>query len=113
WGASGRSGAQALFGLAAGEEKTEAPVGREDARRIWDMTVEGLALMRGLIARHAIDCDYVPGQMHVAVRPRQVGELRNWVDLIHARYDYRSLRLVPREELRDLIASERYLAGTF
>ncbi|HNR21598.1 MAG TPA: FAD-binding oxidoreductase [Steroidobacteraceae bacterium] len=113
WGASGRSGAQALFGLAAGEEKTEALVGREDARRIWDMTVEGLALMRGLIARHAIDCDYVPGQMHVAVRPRQVGELRNWVDLIHARYDYRSLRFVPREELRDLIASERYLAGTF
>jgi len=113
WGASGRSGAQALFGLAAGEEKTEALVGREDARRIWDMTVEGLDLMRELIARHGIDCDYVPGQMHVAVRPRQVDELRSWVDLIHARYDYRSLRFVPREELRGIVASERYLAGTY
>jgi len=72
WGASGRSGAQALFGVAAGEEKTEALVGREDARRLWDMTVEGLDLMQDLIARHGIDCDYVPGQMHVAVKPRQV-----------------------------------------
>jgi len=113
WGASGRSGAQALFGLAAGEEKVEALVGRDDARRIWDLTIEGLALMRELIARHAIDCDYVPGQMHVAVKPRQVEELRRWVELIHARYDYRSLRFVPRDELRSMVASERYLAGTY
>ncbi len=113
WGASGRSGAQALFGLAAGEEKTEALIGESDARRVWDITVEGLALMRELIARHAIDCDYVPGQMHVAVKPRQVTELRRWTERIHDRYGYTSLRFVPQEEVRTLIASKRYLAGTF
>lgn len=113
WGASGRSGAQALFGFAAGEEKTEALLGREDARRVWDLTVEGLALMRELIMRHAIDCDYVPGQMHVAVKPRQVEELRRWVERINDRYDYPGLRFVPRDEVRATIASERYLAGTF
>jgi len=112
WGASGRSGAQALFGVAAGEEKTEALVGREDARRLWDMTVEGLDLMQDLIARHGIDCDYVPGQMHVAVKPRQVDELRAWVERINERYDYPSLKFVSRDEVQHLIASERYLAGT-
>jgi len=112
WGASGRSGAQALPGLAAGEEKTEALIGREDARRIWDMTLEGLELMRTLIARHGIDCDYVPGQMHVAVKARQVEELRRWVARLNERYDYGSLRFVARDELRATIASERYLAGT-
>ena len=113
WGASGRSGAQALFGLAAGEEKTEALIGESDARRAWDITVEGLGLMRELIARHAIDCDYVPGQMHVAVKPRQVTELRRWTERINDRYGYTSLRFVPQEEVRALIASKRYLAGTF
>ncbi len=113
WGASGRSGAQALFGLAAGEEKTEALLGPEDARRAWDMTVEGLDLMQALIATHGIDCDYRPGQMHVAVKPRQVAELARWVERIHERYGYTSLRIVPREEVRALIASERYVAGTF
>ncbi|MGE3667932.1 MAG: NAD(P)/FAD-dependent oxidoreductase, partial [Steroidobacteraceae bacterium] len=111
WGASGRSGAQALFGLAAGEEKTEALIGESDARRAWDITVEGLGLMRELIARHAIDCDYVPGQMHVAVKPRQVTELRRWTERINDRYGYTSLRFVPQEEVRALIASKRYLAG--
>ena len=113
WGASGRSGAQALFDVAAGEEKTEALIGRENARRIWDMTVEGLDLMQGLIAQHDIACNYVPGQMHVAVKPRQVTELRRWVERTREHLGYTSLRFVPQEELRSLIASERYLAGTF
>src|SRR5688572_25409269 len=65
-GASGRSGAQAIFGVAAGQEKLSALVGAADARRVWDMSIEALSLLRHLIAAHAIDCDYVPGQMHVA-----------------------------------------------
>ncbi len=113
WGASGRSGAQALFGVASGQAKLERLVGADDARRIWDVTVEGLALQRELIARHGIDCDYVPGQMHVAIKPRQDEELRAEVQELHERYDYRSIRLVPREELRTLVASERYTSGTY
>ena len=93
WGASGRSGAQALFGVAAGQAKLERLVGAADARRIWDVTVEGLALQRELIARHGIDCDYVAGQMHVAIKPRQDEELRAEVQELHERYDYRSIRL--------------------
>src|SRR5512139_1924979 len=42
-GASGRSGAQALPGVAASQRKLEQLVCRDDARRIWDMTLEGLA----------------------------------------------------------------------
>lgn len=112
WGASGRSGAQALPGFAAGEDRMEALLGRDDARRAFDISVEGLDLMQALIARHAIDCDYVPGQMHVAVKPRQVTELRHWVERLHRDFGYTSLRFVPQEEVRSLIASGRYLAGT-
>src|SRR5262245_33102799 len=36
WGASGRSGAQALFGVASGQAKLERLIGRDDARRVWD-----------------------------------------------------------------------------
>ena len=113
WGASGRSGAQALFGVAAGQAKLERLVGAADARRIWDVTVEGLALQRELIARHGIDCDYVAGQMQVAIKPRQDIELREEVAMLAGRYDYRSIRMVERDELRTLVASGRYLSGTY
>lgn len=113
WGASGRSGAQAITGVACGQTKLETLVGAGDARRIWDMTVEALQLQRELIDRHRIDCDYVAGQMHVALKPRQERELREDVEVTHARYAHDSLRMVERDELRSLIASDRYIAGTY
>lgn len=113
WGASGRSGAQAITGVACGQAKLEALVGTADARRIWDMTVDALALQRSLIGRHAIDCDYVAGQMHVALKARQERELREEVDLAHRQYGYDSVRMVERDELRSIIDSDRYIAGTF
>ncbi len=113
WGASGRSGAQAITGVACGQTKLETLVGAGDARRIWDMTVEALQLQRELIDRHRIDCDYVAGQMHVALKPRQERELREDVEFTHARYAHDSLRMVERDELRSLIASDRYIAGTY
>src|SRR6478752_6837802 len=69
WGASGRSGAQAIFGVAAGQDKLTRLIGAADARRVWDMSVEALSLLRELIGAHDIDCDYVSGQLHAAIKP--------------------------------------------
>jgi gamma-glutamylputrescine oxidase len=111
WGASGRSGGQAIFGIAAGQDKLEALVGVADARRIWDMSIEALALMRGLIDRHGIACDYVAGQMHVAIKPRQAEELRTWQRELVERHEYRSVSFLDAAATRGLVASERYIAG--
>jgi gamma-glutamylputrescine oxidase len=75
------------------------------------MAIEALALMRELVARHAIDCDYVAGQMHVAIKPRQVTELAEWhADLVQ-NYGYSSVALLDAAATRRLVASERYIAG--
>src|SRR5271163_1119903 len=58
FGASGRSGGQTIFGLAASQKALTAEVGRDDARRLFDLSIEALDLTRSLIAEHAIDCDY-------------------------------------------------------
>ena len=113
WGASGRSGAQAIPGIACGQHKLQALVGDADARRIWDVSVEGLRLQRELIARHGIDCDLRTGQMHVAIKPRQERELREEVATLHGEYGYDSVRMVEREELRAILATDRYIAGNY
>ncbi|MEO6079408.1 MAG: FAD-binding oxidoreductase [Steroidobacteraceae bacterium] len=111
WGASGRSGAQAIFGVAAGQDKLTALLGAADARRIWDMSVEALALVRELIATHAIDCDYISGQMHVAIKPRQLTELQQWGQELHEVYGYHSVQMQDLNATRRLVASERYIGG--
>src|ERR1700720_3043833 len=54
WGASGRSGGQAIVGTAIEQADLEALVGTEDARRVWDVSLAGLALLKQRIERHRI-----------------------------------------------------------
>lgn len=113
WGASGRSGGQALPGFAADQHKLTALVGRDTARALWDVTVEGLDLVRDLIRRHAINCDWADGQMHAAVKPRHRAELIASRDELLGAYGYDSVRLVEGDELHRLVATRRYLAGLY
>jgi gamma-glutamylputrescine oxidase len=113
FGGSGRSGGQTIFGYASGQEKLQKIVGPEDARRLWDFSLEGMKLLRELIARHGIECDYVAGHMHVGVKPRHDAELAAEVESLHTEYGYRSVRLVEHEELRTLVASDRYTTGLY
>ncbi|HEY0745944.1 MAG TPA: FAD-binding oxidoreductase [Steroidobacteraceae bacterium] len=111
YGASGRSGGQTIFGLAVGQQKLEREVGREDAHRLFALSIEALDLTQTLIRDHAIDCNYHPNHVHVAVKPRHVEELRQWCRELHEDYDYRSVRMLERDELQTHVRSHRYLAG--
>src|SRR5579862_1941638 len=109
WGASGRSGAQAIHGVASGQSKLERLIGGSAARAVWEVSIEGLALMRSLIARYRIDCDWVDGTLLTAVKPRHDRELRQELEELQERLHYRSVRYMPREEVWATLATQRYL----
>ena len=113
WGASGRSGGQAIAGFASSQDTLVAQVGPEVARRMWDVSVEAVDLLRDRIRRHAIDCDLHWGQMHVPVKPRHVTELKAWQEEMTRTYAYSGTRWLERDEVRQWIASDRYLGGLF
>jgi len=113
WGASGRSGAQAIYGIAAGQTKLARLIGAGAARAVWDVSVEGLALMRELIGRFSIDCDWTAGYLHAAIKERHERELHAEVRELRERYGYTSVRYVPREELRATLATERYRGALY
>ena len=111
YGASGRSGGQLIFGLAPSQKALAAQVGRDDARRLFDLSVEALDATRALIDTYAIACDYAPNHVHVATKPRHVRELTEWADELHGEYGYASACLLNRDELQAHVRSERYLGG--
>jgi gamma-glutamylputrescine oxidase len=113
WGASGRNGGQALPGVAAERARLRALIGPAAARAIWDISVEGLRLVRELIARHRIECDWVDGHMLTALKPRHERELRTEIEELRSQYGYESVRYMAREEVRSLIQSERYSAALY
>lgn len=111
YGASGRSGGQTIFGLAAGQQKVEQLVGHDDAHRLFDLSIEALDLTQTLIREHAIACDYHPNQVHVAVKPRHVDELKRWHHELYEDYGYKSVALLDRDALQEHVRGGRYLAG--
>ena len=113
FGASGRSGGQLLPGYASGMAKLATQLGKADAKRLWDISVEGIELTRDLIDRHRIDCDLAWGHMHVGIKPRQRDELKEWQREQEDDYGYRKLQFLERNEVAQRIASKRYVAGLY
>jgi gamma-glutamylputrescine oxidase len=113
WGASGRNGGQALPGFAASRDKLRRLIGPNAARAAWDTSVEGLRLMRELIAKHRIECDWVDGHMLAALKPRHETELIEEMQELHSEYGYNSGRYLSLEETRSLIASKRYIGALY
>jgi len=111
YGASGRSGGQIIPGWAGGMDKIAVQLGKDDAKRIWDFSIEGIDLTRELIERNRIDCDLAWGHMHVALKPRQREELLAMQREQEGDFGYRKLRFMEREETATWIASQRYVAG--
>ena len=111
YGASGRSGGQLIFGLAPSQKALRAQVGRDDARRLFELSIEALDSTRTLIDTYAIACDYAANHVHVATKPRHVRELTEWADELHGDYGYESARLLNRDELQSHVCSKLYLGG--
>ena len=105
WGASGRSGGQAIFGTAIEQAELEQLVGFEDARRVWEVSLAGLALLKQRIERYRIDCDWTSGWMLAAIKQRQWRELQTWQAELAQRYGYTSTQLMNRAQLRSTLAT--------
>ena len=74
-GASGRNGGQFIVGYASGQGEFESQLGRADAKRAWDMSLEAIALIDRRIAEHQIECDAVKGYLYVADSARKARAL--------------------------------------
>lgn len=111
YGASGRSGGQTIFGLACSQKTLEGQVGKADARRLFDLSIEALDLTQQLIRTHRIECDYRPNHVHVGLKPRHVDELKAWETELHEEYGYPSAQFLNQEQVQEHVRSLRYVAG--
>lgn len=113
WGASGRSGGQIIFGFGGQETVLEKLVGFSDAKSLWDMSIEGLSLIRQRVRKYSIECDLSFGHLHAAIKAHHYSDLQRWSELLTKRYAYESLQLWDGQELRQHINTERYIGGLF
>lgn len=111
WGASGLNGGQIIPGFAIDQSKLDSLVGKSNAMRMWELSVAAIDLLRGLIQRHSIACDWTPGHMQVAIKARQLDALHAWHTTLLQDYRYASTRLLDKAEIQSQLATSRYCGG--
>ncbi len=110
FGASGRNGGQAGSAWNQDQVWLEKQVGFDDARKLWDLTVEAKALTRDLVGQHAPEAAYKPGIFHGAWNKAGVAEWKEIADHLASRYDYET-EFVEGEAVRDIVRSRFYKGG--
>ena len=70
WGASGRNGGQVGTGQRVAQDDLEQKVDSALARDAWQVAQEAKALVKDLIARHDIPCDYRSCLLYTSPSPR-------------------------------------------
>lgn len=112
WGASGRNGGHVGTGQRADQEELEKMVGLEQAKLLWQYSLEAVNTVESLINKHDIQCDLKRGNIHLAAKPKEEEWLREEVEMLQQRYDYDKIRFLDQHETRAMVGSERYYAGT-
>ena len=111
WGASGRNGGQVGSGLRESMSVLDRSLGAARTESLWSLCEEAKAVIAERIARHAIECDWRPGNLLASTRERYMGWIEREAEFCLRRYGYRGYRMISRDGIRDEVASARYVGG--
>ncbi|WBU55950.1 NAD(P)/FAD-dependent oxidoreductase [Paracoccus sediminicola] len=109
FGASGRNGGQLGSGQRLGPDELEPVVGREMARRLWDMAEDAKRLTRDLAARSGVSVR--DGVAHAFRKPAELDEARHHSDHLATYYGYDQLETFSAEAFREILPSPAYCGG--
>ncbi|WOI35225.1 FAD-binding oxidoreductase [Tritonibacter scottomollicae] len=111
FGASGRNGGQLGSGQRQDQEVLERMVGREDATKLWTLGEEAKDLVKGLIAKHDIDCHLKPGVAWTADSAREVRHLHDYGRHLQDAYGYDQIEILDQEACQAMCPSPAYVGG--
>ena len=111
WGASGRNGGQLHSAQRRDQSTLEKWFGKQHAHQLFDLGEEAKALVKHLIAKHDIPCDWQPGLIHAMHKPSYLDEMRREVDLLQRDYHVGDITLLSREEISAALGTQAYYGG--
>lgn len=109
FGASGRNGGQVGSGQRLEQDALERMVGRDDARRLWDLAEEAKALTRELATAGGVA--FHPGVAHACRTAAEVRHAAEMAAKLARDYGYDRVEPLDRDAMRALVGSDAYVGG--
>ncbi|AMQ94102.1 oxidoreductase [Aggregatibacter actinomycetemcomitans] len=113
FGASGRSGGQAINGFEDGIDDYIAQVGLDTARKLWQMSLEAIEIIDERIAKYGIQCDWKKGYATLALNERHMDDLIAIEKASHEIFGYQNMRLWDKAKLEQHLGSKIYYGALY
>ena len=111
WGASGRNGGQIFPDVSWGIDKIESKYGYDLARKIWDISINGVNLIDERIKEFNIDCDKKSGGILAATNSRKFKEFEEEKEYLSKKYKFNYSEILDKKDIEREIGSKRYFGG--
>ncbi len=111
WGASGRNGGQVCPGHNKEHSYLVDKAGRNDADKLWQMSLESVELVKELVGKHNIQCDLKSGIAYVAARPKDVQYMHDSATYMQQELKYDGVRHLSTAEVQDMLGTDQYYGG--
>jgi len=112
WGASGRNGGHVGTGQRVDQAQLEKWLGLEHAKALWQLGLEAVDTVCGLIEQHHINCELKHGNLHVAAKAADIAGLPGEVEHLQRVYGYQQIRYVDAAELAQMTSAQGFGGAT-
>lgn len=106
--ASGMNGGQVLTAYECGMEYFEDKFGDDFARKLWQLSLEAVSIVKDNIRKYDIKCDWQSGTGITAFLEKHVADLEEEYEIMTKKYHYNHIRLLDKKETCDIIDSDLY-----
>ncbi|MDG2915695.1 FAD-binding oxidoreductase [Bisgaard Taxon 10/6] len=113
FGASGRSGGQAINGFEDGIDQYIKRFGLDITRQLWEMSLEAINIIDERITKYDIRCDWKKGYATVALNSRRMDDLIAIERASRETFDYPNMQLWDKNQLKRHLGSDIYVGGLY
>ena len=113
FGASGRSGGQAINGFEEGIDEYIKQVGFEKAKQLWEMSLEAIDIIDERVKKYGIQCDWKKGYATLALNSRRMDDLVAMEKASRETFGYQNMQLWDKSQLQQHVGSDIYVGGLF
>ncbi|WP_293731206.1 FAD-binding oxidoreductase [uncultured Actinobacillus sp.] len=113
FGASGRSGGQAINGFEDGIDEYVEQFGFDMTQKLWAMSLEAIDIIDERIAKYGIQCDWKKGYATLALNHRRMDDLLAIEKSSREVFGYGNMQLWDKAQLKQYLGSDIYVGGLF
>lgn len=113
FGASGRSGGQAINGFEDGIDEYIEQIGLDNARKLWEMSLEAIDIIDERIKKYQIQCDWKRGYATLALNARRLDDLIAIEKASREMFGYQQMQLWDKTKVEQHVGSQIYCGGLF